>query len=77
MMMKADANQPDFYRSEAFAEDVIDLVATVPAIERAGKRVTWPAKAVRAALALIGVASTRRRRESESRRPSLARPSLT
>jgi len=75
--MTADANQPDFYRSEAFAEDVIDLVATAPAIERAGKRVTWPAKAVRVALAVVGVASPLRHRESESRRPSLARPSLT
>jgi hypothetical protein len=76
-MMNADANRPDFYRSEAFAEDVLDLVATSPAIEQAVKPVTWPAKAARAALALIGMALPRRRRQTQGRRPSLARPSLT
>jgi hypothetical protein len=76
--MNADTNQPDFYRSEAFAEDVLDLVATTPAIESAGHRVSsWPAKAVRAALAWVGVALPRRRRDAGSQRPSLARPSLT
>jgi len=75
--MNAAANQPDFYRSEAFAEDVQDLVATTPVIEPVRKPVRRLAKSLRFVLVLIGLRSPRRRREAGSRHPKLARASVT
>jgi hypothetical protein len=79
-MMNAVANEPEFYRSEAFAEDVADLVATAPVIEPARRETAHRlTKALSAILALAGTALPRRRVQAEaaSRRPRLARATLT
>jgi len=44
------------YRSEAFAEDVLDLVAQAPDIEAPAGPPTWLVKALPLAVALLGVA---------------------
>jgi hypothetical protein len=44
------------YRSEAFAEDVVDLVARAPVVEPLGGSARWLANALPVAVALLGVA---------------------
>ena len=44
------------YRSEAFAEDVLDLVAVAPIVEPTGLPSRWLINAVPVAVALLGVA---------------------
>ena len=44
------------YRSEAFAEDVFDLVASAPVVEPLGGRAHWLVNALPVAVALLGVA---------------------
>ncbi len=44
------------YRSEAFAEDVLDLVAATPVVEPTGMPARWLVNAVPVAVALLGVA---------------------
>ncbi len=44
------------YRSEAFAEDVLDLVAATPVVEPTGRPARWLVNAVPVAVALLGVA---------------------
>ena len=47
------------YRSEAFAEDVLDLVAAAPIVEPTGKTPSrWLANAMPTAVALLGAAFT-------------------
>lgn len=50
------AAEPDLYRSEAFAEDVLDIVAPAPGVEAPTERACWLVHAVPVAVALIGVA---------------------
>jgi len=50
------AAQPPLYRSEAFAEDVLDLMAPVPTIEPSGTWARWIVNAIPVAVALVGVA---------------------
>ena len=54
--MNAQATQFPLYRSEAFAEDVLDLLADPPAIEPLTEPLPWLVSAVPAAVALLGVA---------------------
>ena len=58
--MNAAVIEPDLYRSEAFAEDVLDLVAAAPVIEPQVEPVNLPARwlinALPLAVALVGVA---------------------
>jgi hypothetical protein len=54
IMNTATESQP--YRSEAFAEDVLDLVAATPEFEAPARPVQWLVNAVPVAIALIGVA---------------------
>lgn len=54
--MNAVATEPDLYRSEAFAEDVADLVATAPQPEPVSAPVRWVANALPVAVALLGIA---------------------
>lgn len=44
------------YRSEAFAEDVLDFVAATPVAEPTGLPSRWLVNAVPVAVALLGVA---------------------
>ena len=44
------------YRSEAFAEDVLDLVAVAPEFEAPPTPVRWLVNALPVAVALLGVA---------------------
>ena len=44
------------YRSEAFAEDVHDLVASAPLFEPSGAPTHWLINAIPVAVALLGVA---------------------
>jgi len=44
------------YRSEAFAEDVLDLVAVAPTTEPTGATARWLVNGVPVAVALLGVA---------------------
>lgn len=52
--MNASTDIP-LYRSEAFAEDVLDMVAGAPAVEP-NEAPRWLVNAVPVAVALIGVA---------------------
>jgi len=53
----ANANDAPLYRSEAFCEDVLDLVSAVPqVVEPAPGAARWLVHAVPVAVALIGVA---------------------
>lgn len=52
----ATAADSQLYRSEAFAEDVFDLVASAPMIEPTAAPVRWLVNAVPVAVALLGVA---------------------
>jgi hypothetical protein len=54
-MMNAAA-EPHFHRSEAFAEDVLDLVAAAPEFEVPAAPVSWLVNALPVVVALIGVA---------------------
>ena len=56
--MNAAATESTLYRSEAFAEDVLDLVATAPLAEPVQTPVRWLVNALPAALAvaLLGLA---------------------
>lgn len=55
--MNPAATEPDLYRSEAFLEDVLDLVSAAPAIvEPAEEPVLWLVNALPVAVALMGVA---------------------
>jgi hypothetical protein len=55
--MNSPITEPDLYRSEAFAEDLLDLVAAAPAIEPpTGAPARWLINAVPVAVALLGVA---------------------
>ena len=49
-------NEFHLYRSEAFAEDVLDLVSAAPAIEPSGAPARWLVNALPLAVALLGVA---------------------
>ena len=44
------------YRSEAFAEDVLDLVAAAPLIDPPGAPARWLMRVLPVAVALLGVA---------------------
>jgi hypothetical protein len=44
------------YRSEAFAEDVLDLVAGTPTVEPLGGPARWLVNGLPVAVALLGVA---------------------
>jgi hypothetical protein len=57
MMNAAITTEPDLYRSEAFAEDVLDLVATMPVIEPVSQPKRWVVSALPVALALLGAAA--------------------
>lgn len=59
--MNAVDIETQLYRSEAFAEDVLDLVARAPVVEPARASPHWPAKAVPLAAALFGGAFTKPR----------------
>jgi hypothetical protein len=48
--------EPALYRSEAFAEDVLDLVEPVPLAQGPSRRARWLVNGLPAAVALIGVA---------------------
>ncbi len=52
--------EPPLYRSEAFAEDVLDLVAPLPIAQDTHRLAGWPARwlvnGLPAAVALLGVA---------------------
>ena len=50
------ATEMQLYRSEAFAEDVLDLVAAAPAVEPSDTVARWLVNAVPVAVALLGVA---------------------
>jgi hypothetical protein len=50
------ASQTPLYRSEAFAEDVLDLVAHTPAFEPLGAPARWVVNAVPVVVALLGLA---------------------
>jgi hypothetical protein len=54
--MNAQATEFPLYRSEAFAEDVIDLLADPPAIEQLAEPLPWLVNALPAAVALLGLA---------------------
>jgi hypothetical protein len=53
-MNTATENHP--YRSEAFAEDVLDLVAAAPEFEAPSAPVHWLVNALPVLVALLGVA---------------------
>jgi hypothetical protein len=53
--MSTAAESP-VYRSEAFAEDVFDLVASAPVVEPSAGRAHWLVNALPVAVALLGVA---------------------
>jgi hypothetical protein len=53
--MNAATDTP-LYRSEAFAEDVVDLVAGAPEFEMPAAPVHWLVNALPVAVALLGVA---------------------
>jgi hypothetical protein len=53
--MNANHESP-LYRSEAFAEDLVDLVSAAPAIEPPAAPVRWLVNALPLAVALLGVA---------------------
>ncbi len=54
--MNYATTQPPLDRSEAFAEDVLDLVQPVPLHQCASRRARWLVNGLPAAVALIGVA---------------------
>ncbi|MES2959966.1 MAG: hypothetical protein V4792_17390 [Pseudomonadota bacterium] len=54
--MNAAATESHLYRSEAFAEDVFDLVSEAPVIEPVPAGARWLVNAVPVAVALLGVA---------------------
>ena len=54
--MTAQATEFPLYRSEAFAEDVFDLVAAPPVIEPLAEPLPWLVNVLPAAVALLGVA---------------------
>lgn len=58
--MNAAVIEPDLYRSEAFAEDVLDLVAAAPVVEPQVESMNLPARwlinALPLAVALVGLA---------------------
>ena len=54
--MNAVDIESQLYRSEAFAEDVLDLVARAPVVEPARPSTPWPVNAVPVAVALFGAA---------------------
>ena len=54
--MNTTAADSQLYRSEAFAEDVADLVAAAPVIEPTAAPARWLVNAVPVAVALLGVA---------------------
>jgi len=54
--MNTAAAESHLYRSEAFAEDVFELVASAPVIEPTGAPARWLVNAVPVAVALLGVA---------------------
>ncbi len=54
--MNHSPTEPTLYRSEAFAEDVLDLVEPVPLIQGTSRRARWLVNGLPAAVALIGVA---------------------
>jgi hypothetical protein len=54
-MMNAAA-ETHFHRSEAFAEDVLDLVPAAPEFEAPAAPVSWLVNALPLVVALLGVA---------------------
>ena len=54
--MNAEATEFPLYRSEAFAEDVLDLVSGAAPVEPTDEPALWWVNAVPALVALLGVA---------------------
>jgi hypothetical protein len=54
--MKATASPRPFYRSEAFAEDVVGLVAAAPKVEPVRPASRWPVLVGTLAVVVLGTA---------------------